>query len=39
MKQSQRRRLERLQITLLKLVAQIESCKLIMDDIQKVREE
>jgi hypothetical protein len=39
MKQSQRRRIERLQGTLMKLVAQLESCKLIMDDIQNMREE
>lgn len=30
-----RRRLERMQATLLKLVAQLESCKLLLDDIRK----
>jgi hypothetical protein len=35
MTSTQRRRLERLQTTLMKLVAQIESCKLMIDDIEK----
>jgi uncharacterized protein with PIN domain len=30
-----RRRIEKMQTTLMKLIAQLESCKLILDDIEK----
>jgi hypothetical protein len=32
-----RRRIEKMQTTLMKLVAQLESCKLLLDDIQQQR--